>query len=81
MKELFFIVVGLEFFLDQFFNMCPNIISRDIRHFYVLSSAGSLRIGLQVFQGKTAYGIDHRFQHIVRILTFGQTAKVIDPPS
>jgi hypothetical protein len=45
----FFIVVGLEFFLDHFFNICPNIISRDIRHFYVLSFAGSLRIGLQVF--------------------------------
>jgi hypothetical protein len=33
------------------------------------------------FQGKSADGADHRFQHIVRVLTVRQTAKVIDPPA
>ena len=41
----------------------------------------SLRIGLQVFQGKLAYGADNRFQHIVWGLTFCQTTKEIDPPA
>lgn len=36
-------------------------------------------IGFRTFQGKSADGGDHRFQHIVRTLTGCLTAKVINP--